>query len=58
MDLDAVEPRLFRVLRAISIGLDDVRKLLGFERARRDIRPLRTQQAHMAFGRDRARPDG
>jgi len=58
MDLDAVEPGLFRVLGAMSIGFDDVRKLLGFEGAGRDIGPLRTQQAHMALGRDRARPNG
>jgi hypothetical protein len=54
MDLDAVEPRLFRVLGAVTVGLDDVRKLLGFERAGRDIRPLRANEAHVALRRDRA----
>jgi hypothetical protein len=58
MDLDAVEPRLFRVLGAVTIGLDDVGKLLGFERARGDIRPLRPNETHIALGRDRARGNG
>jgi hypothetical protein len=58
MNFDAVEPCLFRVLGAVTIGLDDVRKLLGLQGARRDIRPLRTQQAHVSFRRDRARGNG
>src|SRR3984885_4908482 len=58
MNLDPVEPGRFRVLGAAAVGLDDIRKLLGLEGAWRDIRSLRTQQAHGSFRRDRARPNG
>jgi hypothetical protein len=54
VDLDAVKAGRFGVLGAVAKSLDDFRNFLGLQRARRDIRPLRANQAHMPLGGERA----
>src|SRR4051812_19231565 len=52
VDFDAVKARALGVLRTQLVRRDDAGDLFSFERARRDERAGRPQQAGVAFRRD------
>ena len=57
VDLDTVEAGGLRVFRTLAVRGDDARDFVELECARRHVRALRTHEAHVAAGGDRARRD-